>query len=61
MDLFSDMLLIGTQTGKIVLYNILKKSILSESTFFAYPILRLKMLSYCRLYAIDSLGGCAYI
>lgn len=61
MDLFSDFLVIGTQNGRIVLYNILKKSILSESTFFAYSIMKVKMLAYYRLYVIDSLGGCAFM
>lgn len=61
MDLYLDMLVIGAQTGRIVLYNLIKRNILSDSTYFSYSVLKVKMTTYYKIYAIDSIGGCAFL
>ena len=59
MDIFHDMLSIGTQSGKVLLLNLIKRNIITDSTYFSYSILKLKMIDYYKVCVIDSVGGCA--
>lgn len=61
MDVFHDILAIGTQSGKIILFNLIKKNIITDSTYFSYSILRVKIMDYYKVCALDSVGGCALL
>lgn len=44
MDILQDVLVVGAQTGKITLFNLIKRNVITDSTYFSYSILRAKMI-----------------
>ena len=61
MDVWQDTLAVGTQTGTVICYSLVKRTLISECTSFSFSIQKVKLVSTYSVYAIDSAGGMALV